>query len=459
MDKEEMKRRREHTGYTTNGSVRDVRTERIGRVTIYKRGKTYYLYYRHLGTSVRRKVDGNLAAARSLASKVYGAIEEGRPSPLGFTRVGIPELLDDFIDSCESVRGLAPRTIDRYRAALSHFKRYTGSHLASRTADEVTHGDTEKFVKWLRQQHRTRNGAETGTVAQYSGSGRTFILNVCRTAFNWAKKRRYLPPYAENPFSALGIERMRSRERTQAQILTPDQQRAFFEACDDWQRPVFVLLALYGLRVGELTHLLISDVNLEEGSFEVCSKPEMFWSVKTQRERTLPIPPELKGLFERCGKGRREGLLFLNREFTGERIKSCEKFASREAFLSRLREVAEEARGEDEEDNRRPEKTVTSFLRAMGQIPEKRVRQEFMKLTKKIGCPELTRAHSLRHLFSTRVQEQGVNPLLVQGILGHTTLDMTWHYTHFGLDAKGQAISQMLRADPALCGLVEGRHR
>ena len=94
------------------------------------------------------------------------------------------------------------------------------------------------------------------------------------------------------------------------------------------------------------------------------------------------------------------------------------------------------------------------FLRQMGQIPEKRVRQEFMKLTKRIGRPDLTRAHSLRHLFSTRAQEQGMNPLLVQSILGHASLEMTRRYTHFGMDAKRQAVSQMLRRDPVLSVMV-----
>jgi integrase len=399
-------------------------------------------------------VEGDLAAARSLASRVLSAIEEGSPSPLGFTRIAIPDLLDGFVDSCESVQGLAPRTIDRYRAAVSHFKRYAKEHLATKKADQVSQGDVDKFVKWLREQRRTRNGAGEGLAAHYTHTGRIFILNACRTAFNWGRKRRYLPPYGENPFSAIGIERMRGREQTHAQILTPEQQRAFFEACDDWQMPIFLVLAVYGLRVGELTHLLVSDVNLKESRFEVCSKPEMFWSVKTQRERALPIPAELRKLFERLAKGRREGLLFVNREFGAGRTKPCKTFASRHAFLSHLSRVAEDARRESNENERSAEKAVNLFLREMGQIPEKRVRQEFMRITKRIGCPELTRAHSLRHLFSTRVQEQGVNPLLVQGILGHTTLDMTWRYTHFGLDAKGQAIGQMLRSDAVLSAVV-----
>ena len=136
----------------------------------------------------------------------------------------------------------------------------------------------------------------------------------------------------------------------------------------------------------------------------------MFWSVKTQRQRILPIPSELKRLFKDLMSGRKEGFLFMNRAFAEGKEMPCNKFASR---------------------------------------------QSFMKVTKKIGCPELTRAHSLRHLFSTRVQEQGVNPFLVQGLLGHATLDMTRRYTHFDMDAKRQTISQMLQTDPSFRSTTE----
>ena len=59
-----------------------------------------------------------------------------------------------------------------------------------------------------------------------------------------------------------------------------------------------------------------------------------------------------------------------------------------------------------------------------------------MALTGQIGCPEFTRGHDLRHLFSSRAQAAGMNPILVQEVLGHTTLEMTRRYTHFAMDVK-----------------------
>jgi hypothetical protein len=60
-----------HTGQTESGP-RDLKVERIGRVTIYKRGKSYAVYYREKGRSVRRRVEGNLNSARQMASNVKG---------------------------------------------------------------------------------------------------------------------------------------------------------------------------------------------------------------------------------------------------------------------------------------------------------------------------------------------------------------------------------------------------
>jgi integrase len=446
--------RRGHSGYTGAGHVRDVRVQRVGRVTVYKRGHAYYLYYRERGESVRRRVEGNLASARAAASHVAAAIEEHRPSPFSFSPVAIPSLLEEFVDHCEKVRGLSFHTVDRYRAALAHFKDFALEELPSSTADEVTEGTVEDFVRWLRGRSRARNGAEKGQLRPYMPAGIKFILSACRTAFSWAAKRRYLPPYAGNPFSSFPIESIGNREQREAEMLTPEDQAAFVRACDAWQRPIFLTLLIYGLRVGELTHLLVSDVDFEAGALLIRSKPEMLWHVKTQHERVLPIPAKVQAFLERLRGGRKAGFLFLNREFAEGKARTCESFPTPQSFRARLEEIAEQARREGRDSEKEILRAMQPFLRAMGQIPEKRVRQEFVNVTKKIGCPAITRVHSLRHLFTTRAQENGVNPFLIQGILGHSTLDMTRRYTHFGLEATRQAVSHMIAASPVLEQLV-----
>ena len=80
-----------------------------------------------------------------------------------------------------------------------------------------------------------------------------------------------LPPFAANPFTSFPIDKLRDRDDggKEARIFAPEQERAFFEACSEWQRPIFVMLATYGLRVGELTHLLVEDVDFAAGSIKI----------------------------------------------------------------------------------------------------------------------------------------------------------------------------------------------
>ena len=60
--------------------------------------------------------------------------------------------------------------------------------------------------------------------------------------------------------------------------------------------------------------------------------------------------------------------------------------------------------------------------------------------------------HDLRHLFASRAQAAGVNPILVQDMLGHTTLDMTRRYTHLGTDSKREALRRVLGTPPDAAG-------
>ena len=207
-------------------------------------------------------------------------------------------------------------------------------------------------------------------------------------------------------------------------------------------------MARYGLRLGELTHLLIEDVDLGNDFFVVRSKPWLFWTVKTGRERRLPLLPATREIFRSAIGMRKAGFVFLKEGFvTGQRQAGL-TFATPQAFKAHVDKlVASLLTASPDADERMQKRVVVAFCRSMGQIPEKRVRCEFMGLTEKIGCPEFTRVHDLRHLFSSRAQAAGINPILVQDMLGHTTLDMTRRYTHLGLDTKREALTKIMLPD------------
>jgi integrase len=72
-------------------------------------------------------------------------------------------------------------------------------------------------------------------------------------------------------------------------LFTPHRERAFFETCDDWQLPIFATLALTGMRPGELVHLLLEDLDLENGVVRVRNKPQLGWQVKTRNHCEIPL--------------------------------------------------------------------------------------------------------------------------------------------------------------------------
>ncbi len=449
-----------HTGRTPAGHTRDVKVERIGKVTIYKRGETYSLYYRQGGVTQRRKIDGNLAVARATAHKVMTAMDERRPSPIAYTRTSPAAMRKGFLDAVANVQKLALRTQDRYKAALDRFVEFceVAKIGAIDTVDETT---VEDFVKWLRGQKRTRNGASHGKRDVYKVGGVKFILSVCRTAFNWAGRHRMLAPFANNPFTVFGIDKLtdKTEKVEKAQIFTPQQEESFFKACDDWERDSFSILATYGLRAGELTHLLIEDVDLASGVFVIRSKPWLFWTVKSGRERHLPLLPGTRDIFWRAIDGRSAGFVFLNKEFSTGSVCLGHSFTTSRGFNSYAEKIVVDLLArEPEADERSQKRSVVAFCRSMGQIPEKRLRSAFMELTKEIGCPEFTRVHDLRHLFSSRAQSAGVNPLLVQEMLGHASLSMTRRYTHFAMDTKREALQKLTQVEPGVGNRKGGAH-
>ena len=51
--------------------------------------------------------------------------------------------------------------------------------------------------------------------------------------------------------------------------------------------------------------------------------------------------------------------------------------------------------------------------------------------------------HGFRHSAASLLINNGVNPLVVRDMLGHTTVDMTARYTHVALDTKIKAVKSL----------------
>ncbi|MEX0745722.1 MAG: tyrosine-type recombinase/integrase [Phycisphaeraceae bacterium] len=289
---------------------------RIGKVTIYLRARVWYLRYHEHGR--RRQVRGgpDREAVRQLAAQVNAQLELGVPAATSFEAVSVPELRRRWLEHHEHVRRSSVATLNRYRTASEHLLRFVAKVQPVRCASHFRPSHAEAFVRYLRTITVAPNGHAKAAKRKLRDKGVKYVLEVCRTLFQFAAKRRHLPPYADNPFTTIEIDRIPVEDSRPFVDLDAEQQRALLEACDTWQLPIFATLLLTGLRVGELTHLFVEDVDLEHCWLHVRNKPELGWQIKTRGERQVPLLSVLATTLRQVIGERITGPVFLRRRFT-----------------------------------------------------------------------------------------------------------------------------------------------
>ena len=411
---------------------------RVGKVHAYRRGRVWYLCYHENGLRRRPRVGPDLAAARQLAAQINAQLEVGAPAALSFETIAIPELRDRWLQHHEQVLRSSVQTIRRYRTATDHLLRFL-ERRPVRYANQFHATYAEEFVRHLRTIQVSSNGHAHTAKRCLMDKGLRYVLECCRALFNYAARRRHLSPYAENPFCSLEVDRIPIEQSRPIELLSAEQERAFFAACDDWQFPLFLTLALTGLRPGELTHLLLpDDLDLDAGLLRVRNKPRLGWQVKTRNERDIPLLPELVAVLRHYLQGRRGGPLFVRRRWhSGPTGLAGLGLAGLEGELRRRMQEREALEAVLSREGRLH--LARGLWRDLGAVKEDRVRTEFMRLTKAIGLPACTAPKLFRHQFATALQEGRVDPLIRNELMGHVAagerssghgLAMTAVYTH-----------------------------
>src|SRR5262245_50389700 len=207
---------------------------RVGRVQGYLRGKIWYLCYHDHGQRHRPRLGPDREAARQLAAQINAQLEIGAPTALSFEPISIPELRNRWLEHHEQVLRSSVQTINRYRTATDHLLRFLGEQPV-RSAAQFQARHAEAFVRYLRALRVSPNGHPNTSRRPLLDKGLRYVLECCRALFNYAARRRHLSPYAENPFTALGIDRIPVQQARPIALFTAAQERAFLEACDDWQ--------------------------------------------------------------------------------------------------------------------------------------------------------------------------------------------------------------------------------
>jgi integrase len=432
---------------------------RIGKVRAYLRSRVWYLCYFENGRRHRPRAGSDKAAARQLAAQINAQLEVAAPAALSFEPIGVAELRQRWLQHHEQVLRSSIHTINRYRTATDHLLRFLQQR-PIRHASQFRSYQAGEFVRYLRAIEVSPNGHAQTKKRPLLDKGVRFVLECCRSLFNFAAKRRHLSPYAPNPFSELEIDRIPVEQTRPIVLFSPDQEREFLECCDEWQFPLFLTLMLTGLRSGELTHLLLpDDLDLNRGLLFVRNKPSLGWQVKTRNEREIPLVTELATVLKFHLNGRCFGPVFRRRQSEAISLgANCNNRQMIDKELARRVSEAEALSGQPIQRLARL-RLAKKLWNDLSAVREDRVRIEFMRLTTRLGLPSCTAPKVLRHHFATALQEGRVDPLIRNQLMGHVAagertsghgLAMTAVYTHTRPETARDQLTMALAGRPAL---------
>ena len=431
------------------------RRKRIGRVSYYFHHGAWYVYYRdESNRQVRRPVGDREEIAVQAASQLNAQLSAAAPTMFSFTPITVAELRRRFLDHHEQVLRSSLATIRRYRSASKHLEDFVDSNGGAAPAHFIS---ADQFIRYLRNLRVPPNGHPHAIRRPLRDKGIRFVLEVCRSLFGFAAKRRHLPPYAENPFADLRTRRMKVEDAKPIFVFDQPTALAFFQAACAWSFPVFCSLAMTGLRPGELLHLLIEDLDLVGGWLHVRNKPELGWLIKTRRQRAVPLAAELVEVLRSAIGVRAAGPLFVRPKFQplAAPLANTNSRGLAKAFARRL---ADQAASAAEALTREQEARIARGVwRDAGAVKPGHIRNVFIRIMRAIGHEHVTCPKSWRHTFATLLQDANVDPLVRQLTLGHHPADsttgslgMTALYTHTRPETQHREILRALSLWPAV---------
>jgi site-specific recombinase XerD len=268
-----------------------------------------------------------------------------------------------FIDDLR-LRNYAPRTIDTYVSRVVCFARHFG-----RSPDLLGPDEVRQF-----QLHLLGRGV----------SWSSFNQAVCALRFLYGTtlgRPEQLPliPYGKRP-------------KKLPSVLSPQEVACLLEAAPP-PRDRLLLQVAYGcgLRLSELTHLRLTDIDSARMVIHV-----------------------------RQGKGRKDRLVPLSVRLLQE-LRAYWRVCRPRAWLF---------------PGHKPDRPITGS----------NIQRRFGRLVRQVGLTKRCSMHTLRHSYATHLLEAGVDLLTLKALLGHTSLQTTARYLHVS--------TQRLQQTPSLLDLL-----
>jgi integrase/recombinase XerC len=254
-----------------------------------------------------------------------------------------------------------------------------------RRLGDISRSVVRRYIAWLDEGH-------------YERSSIARRLSEVRSFFEYLRREGLA---AENPLAAISAPKA---PRRLPRYLDVGEMERLLAAPDRSTtlglRDAAILEILYasGMRVGELTALNVSHLQLESGQARV-------W-----------------------GKGAKERVVLLG-----------------QPAIQALQSYLSEARPKLLASRRGPTNPALFLNHAGGRLSARAVQMMLDDMARAAGIERHVTPHMLRHSFATHMLEGGANLRVVQELLGHASLSATQVYTHIS-QREGRQV--YLRAHP-----------
>ncbi|MBT5018043.1 MAG: tyrosine-type recombinase/integrase, partial [Planctomicrobium sp.] len=250
--------------------------EKVGeRVTIYKRGKSWWVSYQ-LDRKQQREplATESKKEARRKALIIEAELLQGKRETT-LPPVLITEAIDEYLAFLKT-EGRAEKTLNKYRYVLNKF-----AALAITQRKTSLHQLNLRMIDAYRKL-RTEEKRSAKTI-----HCDTYII---RQLVNFALSRKMI---SKDPLEGL---KNPQPKRTEQPCWTPDEVVQILEAANEPQKSIFTAYADTGMRFGELQWLTWEDVDFEKNLIHI--RPKDGWKPKTGESRNVRMTKRLKRVLQ-----------------------------------------------------------------------------------------------------------------------------------------------------------------
>ncbi len=379
-----------------------------GEGTIYQRkqdglfvGQAVVGYDSITGKLKRKTVYGKSRSEVATKLRKIGVlVEEGR---FVETNMTVEQWLEIWMKDYAIIT-LRPRTVESYDMFIRlHINPYIGKvKLRDLTTNRI-----QKLYNYASRsgRHDGKGGLAPRSVER--------IHTVLHRALEQAVAERRIP---FNPAHATVLPIRQNQKEVRA--LTREEQDRFEAELDNFRLGTAFYIGLYaGLRRGEVLGLKWSDIDFEKKTISVERAVLRVKDKETQKSELRIEPVKTK--------------------------KSVRIVPAPDEVFIRLKEHKTRQAAEILKAGPMYQKNDLIFCTTLGTMIEPRnYNRDFSKIIKNAGIDNFN-LHGLRHTYTTRLSELGIDPKIRQELLGHTQVKTTEGYNHVLWDIMVIAASRL----------------